>query len=131
MFFVHGVIKFVIAPDAAGNLYLAAISGESWDGDGGATPLHTHSGGDDFTVLKLDSSGALQCNTFMGSSVEEHGNAIAVDDTGRALQVHRAAYQDNESDDAAGQKPGNTSTSIAQDPGSEIRSRRTHHGEAA
>jgi hypothetical protein len=71
-----------IAIDKDGNIYVAGSSGTSWQGDGGANPLHAHSGSHDLTVMKLDSSGAYQWHTFYGSNGDEFAYGIAVDEDG-------------------------------------------------
>jgi streptogramin lyase len=66
--------------DGGGNVYITGESGATWQGDGGASPIHPYTGDYDICVLKLNSSGAYQWHTFYGSaSEEEDGYGIAVD----------------------------------------------------
>jgi YD repeat-containing protein len=67
-----------IVRDAEGNTYVSGISSESW-GD----PIRPFSGGDDVYVAKLNSSGGLIWNTFLGSSNSEvEGYDLALDEEG-------------------------------------------------
>ncbi|HYJ04970.1 MAG TPA: SBBP repeat-containing protein, partial [Chthoniobacterales bacterium] len=69
-----------IALDGVGNIYLAGFSRASW-----GTPMRTHSGGPyDGFAAKLDPSGALIWNTFLGSGGTDHADAVAVDVNGNA-----------------------------------------------
>ncbi len=72
-----------IAMDGSGGIYVAS-DGASWSGDGGALPLHENSGCDNFSVLKLNSSGVYQWHTFYGPFIcgETSANGIAVDTHG-------------------------------------------------
>lgn len=70
--------------DEGGNVYVAGRSTQTW-----GTPVNPHAGGgrtpgaDDAFVAKLDSSGILQWNTFMGApSFFDYGSGIAVDASG-------------------------------------------------
>jgi hypothetical protein len=62
-----------IGLDGSGNVYLAGYSTQSWGG-----PLHAHSGGWDIFAAKLNSSGALMWNTFLGGSGDESGDDLFV-----------------------------------------------------
>ena len=66
-----------IAIDKGGNIYVTGASTSSW-GD----PLRAYSGGNDAFVAKLDPSGALLWNTFLGSSGDDAGSAVVVDGSG-------------------------------------------------
>ncbi len=67
-----------IAVDSGGNVYVTGYSNATW-----GSPLNAYSGDDDIFVLKLNSSGAVQWNTFFGSSSGyDVGNGIAVDSGG-------------------------------------------------
>jgi len=43
-----------IALDGQGNIYVTGWSEATWSGPGGQSPLHTHSGGSDLMLIKLD-----------------------------------------------------------------------------
>jgi hypothetical protein len=67
-----------IAVDGSGNVYVAGYSDDAW-----GSPVNDYAGGNfDAFAAKLNSSGVLQWNTFMGSSVTDVGNGIAVDGSG-------------------------------------------------
>lgn len=68
-----------IAVDGAGGVYVAGSSDGAW-----GSPVNPYAGGWDAFVAKLNSSGALQWNTFLGSGDLDEGNAIAVDSNGDA-----------------------------------------------
>ena len=70
-----------IAVDGDANIYVTGYSTNTWDVDA-TGPLHSHSGGDDITVLKLDKDGAYQWHTFYGSAVQDQGNGVALDGSG-------------------------------------------------
>ncbi len=66
------VLPEAMALDGSGNVYVAGVSGATW-----GTPLNPYGGGaSDAFVVKLDSSGVRQWNTFMGGTI---GWDIAVD----------------------------------------------------
>lgn len=68
------------AVDSEGNVYVAGFSQAAW-----GNPVNPHSGGtegSDMAILKLDSSGVLQWNTFHGSTSDDYGYAVALDSTG-------------------------------------------------
>ncbi len=67
-----------IAVDAAGNVYVAGDSSNSW-----GSPLNAHAGGmNDIFVDKLNSSGVRQWHTYMGGPSGDQGIGIAVDGSG-------------------------------------------------
>jgi len=69
---------YAIAVDSSGNVYVAGYSSESW-----GTPVRAFSGGSyDGFVAKLDSSGNLLWNTFLGSNGADIVFSIAVDSSG-------------------------------------------------
>ncbi|MCG8427639.1 MAG: IPTL-CTERM sorting domain-containing protein [Chromatiales bacterium] len=69
--------------DTAGNLYLAGVSGASWDNPFDlSSPLNAYAGGYEMVLLKLNSSGVLQWHTFYGSYTHDYFNALAVDTAG-------------------------------------------------
>jgi hypothetical protein len=73
-----GDYGYGIAAVGEGSIYITGSSDLSWLGDGGAEPLHPHSGNGDITVLKLDSEGAYQWHTFYGGGSWDYGYKIAV-----------------------------------------------------
>ncbi|MGD0855571.1 MAG: SBBP repeat-containing protein [Dehalococcoidia bacterium] len=68
-----------IATDTGGNVYIAGDSEASW-----GSPLRAHNTGSnpDAFAAKLNSSGALVWNTFLGGSDGNAGNGIAVNSSG-------------------------------------------------
>ncbi len=67
-----------ISVDAAGNVYVAGDSSNSW-----GSPLNAHAGGmNDIFVDKLNSSGVRQWHTYMGGPSGDEGIGIAVDGSG-------------------------------------------------
>ena len=59
-------------------IYIVGASDTTWLGAGSAPPIHAHSGMNDLSTLKLDSSGAYQWHTFYGSNQQDYGSGIAV-----------------------------------------------------
>ena len=68
-----------VVTDDNGNIYVTGYSNVSW-----GTPINTSSGGYDAFVARLDSSGSLIWNTFMGGSGTDRGWAIAADNNSNA-----------------------------------------------
>lgn len=66
-----------IAVDSIGNVYVGGYSTATW-----GSPVRAYASGYDAFAAKLDSSGALQWNTFLGGSGYDLGYAIAVDGSG-------------------------------------------------
>jgi hypothetical protein len=66
-----------IAVDTSGNVYVAGDSGATW-----GSPVRPFAGIYDAFVAKLNGSGALQWNTFLGGSNSDYGYGIAVDTSG-------------------------------------------------
>src|SRR5512140_3784377 len=68
-----------ITVDGSGNLYVAGLSTGAW-----GSPRRAYVGGygGDGFVAKLDPSGALLWNTFLGGSARDSAFAIAVDASG-------------------------------------------------
>ncbi|MFC1607455.1 SBBP repeat-containing protein [Candidatus Latescibacterota bacterium] len=66
-----------IAVDGSGNVYVAGYSNATW-----GSPVNSYTGDYDAFVAKFNSSGALQWNTFLGSSSPDYCNTIAVDASG-------------------------------------------------
>jgi hypothetical protein len=71
-----------IAVDTDGNVYTIGSSYATWQGD--SEPVRPHDSEDDAFAAKLDSSGALKWNTFLGGSGADEAASIAVDDDGEA-----------------------------------------------
>ena len=85
-----------IAVDASGNVYVAGYSTYGWDYVKDTTdiaPLNAYSGtgGTDMVVLKLDTSGAYQWHTFLGSPTNDEAHGIALDGNGG---VYVGGYSD-------------------------------------
>ncbi len=72
-----------IAVDGAANIYVAGYSNATW----GTTPITAFAGGVDAFVTKLNSSGARQWNTFIGSEGEDRGFGIALDSSNNVYVV--------------------------------------------
>ena len=68
-----------IALDGGGNIYVAGTSSATW-----GSPERNYTGGVDTFAAKLNSSGVLQWNTFLGGGDNDSGFAIAVDGSGNA-----------------------------------------------
>jgi hypothetical protein len=66
-----------IAVDGSGNVYVTGYSGSTW-----GSPIRTFTGGNDAFAAKLDSSGALIWNTFLGWYGHDDGTGIVVDGSG-------------------------------------------------
>ncbi|MBU0943962.1 MAG: SBBP repeat-containing protein [Proteobacteria bacterium] len=69
-----------IAVDGTNNVYITGESSATW-----RSPQNAHPGTGNWTAAfaaKLDSSGTIQWNTFMGSTQTDLSSAIAVDTTG-------------------------------------------------
>jgi hypothetical protein len=72
-----------IAVDGSRNVYVVGISGATW-----GTPVNAFAGGKyDAFAAKLNSSGALQWHTFLGSVSEDWGYGISVDGGGSVYIV--------------------------------------------
>ncbi len=80
-----------VTVDAAGNVYIAGYSSSSW-----GTPIRPFSGYDDGFVAKLDASGNLIWNTFLGGSDFDNANGIALDGSGNVFVAgtSRASWGD-------------------------------------
>jgi hypothetical protein len=72
-----------VAADGSGNILITGNSDATW-----GSPLVPFAGGhDDGFVAKLNSSGALQWNTFLGGSDWDEGHGIAADGSGNVYVV--------------------------------------------
>ena len=77
---------YAITVDGNGNVFVAGMSKASW-----GSPIHPYTGAEDIFVARLDSSGMLVWNTFLGSSSFDEARSIAVDGNGN---VFVAGYSD-------------------------------------
>jgi hypothetical protein len=75
-----------IAVDASGNVYVGGTSGYTW-----GNPIRPIAGTDAFAA-KLNASGVLQWNTFLGGNGGDEGKSIAVDGTGN-VYVAGTSYE--------------------------------------
>jgi hypothetical protein len=66
-----------IAVDGSGNIYVTGTSTAAW-----GSPVRPYSGGAEGFVVKLNSSGDLAWNTFLGGSGYDETDAVAVDGSG-------------------------------------------------
>ncbi len=83
---------YAVALDDCGNVYVTGYSDSSWgDGEGtaGSNPVREYTSNGDAFVAKLNSSGELQWNTFLGGSSYDYGEAIDVDGDGN---IYVAGY---------------------------------------
>ena len=76
-----------IAADGSGNLYVTGGADYTWQGDGGADPLHPYAGGLDVMVAKLTSSGGYRWHTFYGSTAYDQGADVALDGAGNIYLI--------------------------------------------
>jgi hypothetical protein len=75
-----------IAVDAGGNVYLTGYSTSTW-----GSPVRAFDSSTDVYVAKLDSSGGLTWNTFLGGGGADFGYGIAVDSTGTLVYATGAS----------------------------------------
>jgi hypothetical protein len=75
-----------IAVDTSGNVYVTGYSGATW-----GSPVHPFSGAYDAFAAKLNGSGVLQWNTFLGQSLNDYGYGIAVDTSGNVYVAGSSA----------------------------------------
>jgi len=80
-----GDIGHGIAVDGSGNVY---VTGYGWDTWG--SPIRAHAGSRDAFAAKLDGSGNLTWNTFLGSDGDDFGEGIAVDRSGNSYAVGKS-----------------------------------------
>ena len=80
---------FDIAVDSSGNTYVTGSSPSSW-----GSPVRAYTAESDAFVAKLDSSGNLIWNTFLGGSGSDGGNGVTVDRSGNVYVAGQssAAY---------------------------------------
>jgi photosystem II stability/assembly factor-like uncharacterized protein len=72
--------------DFGGNIYLSGYSTDNW-----GSPVRSYSGDYDVFAAKLNNSGDLQWNTFLGGERYDQGGSIAVDDGGNVHVTGRSA----------------------------------------
>ncbi|MCC7336647.1 MAG: SBBP repeat-containing protein [Pirellulaceae bacterium] len=66
-----------ITVDSSGNVYVTGQANASW-----GTPVRAYGSGVDAFAAKLNSSGALTWNTFLGAGGSDYGYGVAVDASG-------------------------------------------------
>jgi uncharacterized delta-60 repeat protein len=71
-----------IAVDSSSNVYVTGNSSATW-----GSPVNAISSGTDAVAAKLNSSGSLVWNTFLGGSGTDNGRRIAVDGSGNVFVV--------------------------------------------
>jgi len=86
---IYGDSAYAIALDSSGNVYVAGFSSTTW-----GSPVNAFTGTEgslmhEAFAAKLNNSGELQWNTFMGSADDDRAQAIAVDGSGN---VYVAGY---------------------------------------
>ena len=69
-----------IAVDTSGNVYVTGYSSATW-----GSPVRPYTAGIDGFAAKLDGSGVLVWNTFLGGSDNDYGQGIAVDTNGNVF----------------------------------------------
>jgi hypothetical protein len=75
-----------IAVGTSGNVYVTGDSSATW-----GSPVSPFAGGYDAFAAKLNGSGALQWNTFLGGSTSDYGYGIAVDTSGNVYVAGESA----------------------------------------
>lgn len=78
-----------IAVDGATNVYVTGnTSSTNFPVQSSPSPYQSvRSGNEDVFVLKINTTGALQSSTYVGSTLNDHAHGIAVDDLGRPYVV--------------------------------------------
>jgi hypothetical protein len=71
--------------DSAGNIYVAGNSDAPW-----GSPVRAHAGKYDGFIAKLDASGSLLWNTFLGGAFDDYVNGLAIDGDGNAFVTGRS-----------------------------------------
>ena len=71
-----------IAVDASGNVFVVGESNSAW-----GSPLEGYHGGKEIFVAKLNTNGARQWHTFLGSAAKDTGNEMVLDSSGNIYVV--------------------------------------------
>ncbi|MCO6451000.1 MAG: DNRLRE domain-containing protein [Caldilineales bacterium] len=69
-----------VAVDSSGNVYAVGKSNAAW-----GSPVRAYAGGDDASIIKLDSNGNLLWHTFLGGNtglLNDYANGVVVDNSG-------------------------------------------------
>jgi hypothetical protein len=70
-------LGYDLVVDAGGNSYVVGRSPAAW-----GSPVSPYAGSDDAFIAKLDATGALLWNTFLGGSGHDSGSALVIDASG-------------------------------------------------
>ena len=81
-------VGYGLTVDGGGNIYISGYSTETW-----GAPPQAHSGDSDGFAAKLNSSGALTWNTFLGGAGTDLGYGISLD-AGGSIYVAGTSYAD-------------------------------------
>ena len=74
--------------DGSNNIYITGKANENW-----GSPINPHAGGssNDIVIVKLNSAGSLQWNTFLGSTTRDDGESITTDDVSNLYITGRSS----------------------------------------
>ena len=72
-----------VVTDNTGNVYAAGLSNATW----GSSPTRAYTGGNDAMAVKVNSSGVLVWNTFLGGTGHDSANGLIVDFAANNLYV--------------------------------------------
>ncbi len=86
---------YALAVDGSGNIYLAGVSNETWNGPAGQLPLNPYLGGKAITVVKLSKLGNYLWHTFYGGGSIDIANDIAVDQSGNVVVTGESQFSWN------------------------------------
>jgi hypothetical protein len=78
---------YAFAVDSSGNVYVTGKSFATW-----GSPVRAYNASSDVFAAKLNSSGSLTWNTFLGGSDYDFGYAIAVDGSGNVYVAGSSLY---------------------------------------
>jgi Calx-beta domain/Beta-propeller repeat len=76
---------YAVALDLSGSVYVAGYSTVTW-----GSPIRAYSGAGDAFAAKLDPTGKLTWNTFLGGNASDFGFALTVDAVGRVYVAGRS-----------------------------------------